>query len=54
VFEALNRGTGGFAGYNRAGQTRALMGAITDAGNSIAVVQNSEGEAPLEGAVMGD
>jgi len=53
VLEALNRGTGGFAGYNRAGQNRALMGAITDDGPSIAAVQNREGEAlwkaPLNG-----
>lgn len=45
VLEALAQGSGGFAVYDRAGQMRALMGAIADDGNAIAVVQDKEGKA---------
>jgi hypothetical protein len=43
VFEVLSQGTGGFAVYDRNGQTRALFGAITEDGNSVGVVQDKEG-----------
>lgn len=43
VFEVLNQGTGGFAVYDRNGQTRALLGAIAEDGTSVGVVQDKEG-----------
>lgn len=43
VFEVQNSGTGGFAVYDRSGQTRALLGAITEDGTSVGVVQDKEG-----------
>ena len=43
VFEVQNSGTGGFAVYDRNGQTRALLGAIAEDGTSVGVVQDKEG-----------
>jgi hypothetical protein len=43
VFEAQSSGTGGFAVYDRNGQTRALFGAIAEDGTSVGVVQDREG-----------
>ena len=43
VFEVQTTGTGGFAVYDRNGQTRALMGAITGDGTSVGVVQDKDG-----------
>jgi hypothetical protein len=45
VFEVLNQGTGGFAFYDRNGQARALVGAVTDDGGSLAVIQDGAGKA---------
>jgi hypothetical protein len=44
VFEVLNQGTGGFAFYDRNGQTRALVGAVSDDGSSLVVVQDAAGK----------
>jgi hypothetical protein len=43
VFEIQNQGMGGFAVYDRTGQTRALLGAIAEDGTSVGVVQDKEG-----------
>lgn len=43
VFEVQNTGTGGFAVYDRNGQTRALLGAIAEDGTSVGIVQDKEG-----------
>jgi hypothetical protein len=43
VFEVQNQGMGGFAVYDKNGQTRALMGAIAEDGTSVGVVQDKEG-----------
>ena len=43
VFEVQNHGTGGLAVYDQNGQVRALFGAISDDGSSIAVIQNKDG-----------
>ncbi len=45
VFEVLNQGSGGFALYDRNGQTRALLGAVGDDGTSLAVLHDKEGKA---------
>jgi hypothetical protein len=44
VFEVLNQGTGGFAFYDKNGQTRALLGAVSDDGSSLVVVQDAAGK----------
>lgn len=44
VFEVLNQGTGGFAFYDRGGQTRALVGAVSDDGSSLVIVQDAAGK----------
>ena len=44
VFEVLNQGTGGFAFYDKNGQTRALLGAVSDDGSSLVVVQDASGK----------
>src|SRR5713226_2779617 len=45
VFEVLAQGSGGFAVYDRAGQTRALLGAIADDGTSVGFLQDKDGKA---------
>lgn len=44
VFEVLNQGTGGFAFYDKNGVTRALVGAVSDDGSSLVVVQDAAGK----------
>jgi hypothetical protein len=44
VFEVLNQGTGGFAFYDKNGVTRALVGAVSDDGSSLMVVQDAAGK----------
>ena len=44
VFEVLNQGTGGFAFYDRNGQTRALLGAVADDGSSTAIILDASGK----------
>jgi hypothetical protein len=44
VFEVLNQGTGGFAFYDKNGVTRALVGAVSDDGSSLVVVQDASGK----------
>ena len=44
VFEVLSQGTGGFAFYDRNGQTRALLGAVADDGSSVVAVQDAAGK----------
>jgi hypothetical protein len=44
VFEVLSQGTGGFAFYDRNGQTRALLGATADDGSSLVAVQDAAGK----------
>lgn len=44
VFEVLNQGTGGFAFYDKNGVTRALVGAVSDDGSSLMVVQDASGK----------
>jgi len=43
VFEVHAQGPGGFAVYDRNGHARALVGAIAEDGNSIAVIQDGNG-----------
>src|SRR5262247_1150656 len=40
----LNQGTGGFAFYDRNGQTRALLGAVADDGSSTAIILDASGK----------
>jgi hypothetical protein len=44
VFEVLNQGTGGFAFYDRNGQTRMLLGAVADDGSSTAIILDASGK----------
>jgi hypothetical protein len=44
VFEVLNQGTGGFAFYDRNGQTRALMGAVSDDGSPQGMLLDASGK----------
>lgn len=44
VFEVSNQGPGGFAYYDRNGQTRAWLGAVSDDGSASAVVQDASGK----------
>jgi hypothetical protein len=44
VFEVLSQGTGGFAFYDRNGQTRALLGAVADDGSSLVAIQDAAGK----------
>lgn len=44
VFEVLNQGTGGFAFYDKNGVTRALVGAVSDDGSSLMVLQDAAGK----------
>jgi hypothetical protein len=43
VFEVHTQGPGGFAVYDRNGHTRALVGAISEDGSSVAVIQDQNG-----------
>jgi hypothetical protein len=44
VFEVLNQGTGGFAFYDRNGQTRATFGSSSDDGSSTVIVLDAAGK----------
>jgi hypothetical protein len=44
VFEVLNQGTGGFAFYDRNGQSRAQLGSVSDDGSSQIMVLDASGK----------
>jgi hypothetical protein len=44
VFEVLNQGTGGFAFYDRNGQSRAQLGSVSDDGSSQVMVLDASGK----------
>jgi hypothetical protein len=44
VFEVSNQGPGGFAYFDRSGQNRAWLGAVSDDGSSLVVVQDAAGK----------
>src|SRR5207245_7828874 len=45
VFEVLNQGTGGFAFYDRNGQSRAQLGSVSDDGSTQVMVLDASGKA---------
>ncbi len=44
VFEVLNQGTGGFAFYDRNGQSRAQLGSVSDDGSSQVMILDASGK----------
>jgi hypothetical protein len=44
VFEVLNQGTGGFAFFDRNGQSRAQVGSVSDDGSSQIMVLDAAGK----------